>query len=180
MLKKIFIAAVLFVAGLLIAGCSAKDLGFWDDDYPGKDGRYYEADIAGEGGGAGGGEEPGNGNSTAGIVTAGEWRDLDHWAFWSSLMTGEEFSGMPDLWKMYPDNLVTIHVTKGEDQPLIGAKAVLSRNGTAVWTTKTDNKGFAYLWVSPFQQLQEVTSDELTVYLPGIPRLRSKSTSTRF
>ena len=167
MMKKLFMAAAPFVAGLMLAGCSEKDLG-WGGDFPGIDGRYYEADIAGEGGGAGGSGESGNGNSSAGKVTAGEWRDLDHWSFWSSLMTGEEFSGKTDLWKMYPDNLVAIHVTKGEDKPLIGAKAVLSRNGKAVWTTKTDNKGFAYLWVSPFQLLQEVSSDELTVNVCGV------------
>ena len=168
MLKKVLFAAAPFVAGMLIAGCSSEALGYRDYALPGE-GYYAEDAAVGDvgGGGGGGGESGGNGNTSAGIVTAGEWRDLDHWSFWSSLMTGEEFSGMKDLWKMYPDNLVAVHATDAANKPVIGAKVVLFRNGTAVWTTKTDNKGFAYLWVSPFQPLNDVSADELTVNVGG-------------
>ena len=112
------------------------------------------------------GSGEGNGNTSAGIVTAGEWRDLDHWAFWSGLMTGEEFSDKADWWKMYPDNLVAVHVTR-EDKPVIGSTVVLTRNGKDVWTAKTDNQGYAYCWASPFQKLQEVTAEELSLTVGG-------------
>ena len=167
MLKKILLGAAPVLAAVLVAGCSADALGFYDKALPGG-GEYAMADGDVESGG-GGGREPGSGsgNTSAGIVTAGEWRDLDHWAFWSSLMTGEDFSGKTDLWKMYPDNLVAVHALNGEGMPRIGAKVVLYRNGKAVWTARTDNKGYAYLWVSPFQPLQELSADELTLNVGG-------------
>ena len=108
-----------------------------------------------------------NGNSSAGVVTAGEWRDLDHWVYWSQLMTGEEFSGMSDKFKLYTDNLVAMHVTDSDDKPVIGTDVVLYRNGQSVWTAKTDNFGYAYLWVSPFHKLEQVSSEDLTVKVGG-------------
>ena len=113
------------------------------------------------------GSGEGNGNTSAGIVTAGEWRDLDHWVYWSQLMTGEEFSGMSDKFKLYTDNLVAMHVTDSDDKPVIGTDVVLYRNGQSVWTAKTDNFGYAYLWVSPFHKLEQVSSEDLTVKVGG-------------
>lgn len=155
-----------FAAGILLAGCSAmvyeKDGGLFGDG--GRYGESYAEDSPGVVGGGDGGS--GNGNTQAGIVTAGEWRDLDHWQFWSGLMTGEEYSGKAEWWSMYPDNLVAVHVTR-EAKPVIGTTVVLSRNGKEVWTAKTDNQGYAYCWTSPFQKLQEVTAEELTLTVGG-------------
>ena len=51
-------------------------------------------------------EEPGNEgeNSQAGKITAGEWNDLDNWAFWSGLMDGQndyKFYEHLDYWNLY-------------------------------------------------------------------------------
>ena len=156
----------------VMAGCSVAD---YEGGWPASLDKDAEAYADAPGGGEGlvspgeGGEGSGNGNSTAGIVTAGEWRDLDHWTFWSGLMTtqGEDgFSEMPSYWGFYVNQLVAVKYVQ-EDRPVIGAKVELSRNGKVVWTTKTDNKGFAYTWVSPFQELEAVSPDELTVTIEG-------------
>ena len=39
----------------------------------------------------GGGNYPGRPGGQAGILTAGEWNDLDRWDFWSGLMASDEY-----------------------------------------------------------------------------------------
>ena len=155
-------------AGLFLSGCAKGDFVYGDGDISGYKGgdAYAVADGGVEPGGGGGGGEGHGGNTSAGIVTAGEWRDLDHWAFWSGLMTGEEFSDKASYWSFYVNQLVAVKYVQ-EDRPVIGAKVELSRNGKVVWTAKTDNKGCAYTWVSPFQELKELSADELTVSIEG-------------
>ena len=156
-----------FAAGILLAGCSAmvyeKDGGLFGDG--GRYGESYAEDSPGAVGGGEGGS--GNGNTQAGIVTAGEWRDLDHWQFWSGLMTGEEYSGKSAYWGFYTNNLVAVHVKTPGDTPVLGAKVVLYRNDHPVWTTITDNLGYAWCYVSPFQELKELSAEELTVQVDG-------------
>ena len=171
-MKKVIIVLASFLAGIFVTGCSkgVYDLGRDGDISDYKDGSSYAvADGEGPMEGIGGEGNGSSGNTSSGIVTAGEWRDLDHWLFWSGLMTtqGEDgFSEMPSYWGFYVNQLVAVKYVQ-EERPVIGAKVELSRNGKVVWTAKTDNKGFAYTWVSPFQELNEVSPDELTVIIEG-------------
>lgn len=164
-MRKIFLKwAASISAGILFAGCSAM---VYDGESMkgGMDG-YGEPELSGAVGDDGG-ANGGNGNTSAGMLTAGEWRDLDHWQFWSDLMTGEEYSGESAYWGFYVDHLVAAHVVRSGGTPAIGVKVVLMRNGQSVWTALTDNQGYAWCYVSPFQSLKEITEDELTVVVDG-------------
>ena len=169
MIRRFLLDAGLAMASaLLLAGCSKVDFAMDAGDYFGAPDAMVERDGGGAADVTPGGEGSGSGgNTSAGIVTAGEWRDLDHWSFWSSLMLGD-FAEKAEYWKCYPDNLVAVHATEEGGKPWIGAEVVLSRNGKAVWTAKTDNKGYAWCWVSPFQSLKEVTAEELTYTVGGM------------
>ena len=85
-----FIFSALFMI-LLVAGCTKNSAPM----EPGTD--YADFVSGGEKayGDAGGGESPGDpGEHTgaqAGKVTAGEWRDLDNWMFWSDLMQNKVY-----------------------------------------------------------------------------------------
>ena len=68
-----------------------------DDVYESGEG-YSTAYKDGSEGSSGSGENGSDnqeGNTDAGIVTAGEWCDLTHWDFWSRLMLGNDF-GVPE------------------------------------------------------------------------------------
>ena len=46
----------------------------------------------------------------AGVITAGEWNDLDNWDFWTDLITRNEYSSMPDYWGYYTRGRISIRV----------------------------------------------------------------------
>lgn len=103
-------------------------------------------------GGPGSGGPGSGGNTQAGIITAGEWNDLDHWSFWLKLMTGEEHSGKSDYWMFYTNNRVAVRVSDAGGKALAGLSVKLQRDGVDVWQAVTDNHGRADLYVSLFQK----------------------------
>ncbi len=82
-----------------------------------------------------------------GQLTAGEWRDLDHWTFWNDLMKDPYFRKMQDYWKYYPGDRFSVYFNDENEQPLPDITVELkNRSGSTVWTARTDNTGKAELW----------------------------------
>lgn len=116
-------------------------------------------------------EEPGNEgeNSQAGKITAGEWNDLDNWAFWSGLMDGQndyKFYEHLDYWNLYTYNRFAVTVLDGTQQPVCGAKVCLHENGAEEpsWTAITDNTGSAELWY----RIDSSESDEERIFTASV------------
>lgn len=108
----------------------------------GDDGPDSGGDPGSDGGSAeGGGAEPGQ-------LTAGEWRDLDHWDFWLALFEqGSMWESMDDTWGFVATaGRVPVDVTQ-DGQPL-GDVAVELRDATqtVVWSARTDVHGRAELF----------------------------------
>ena len=104
----------------------------------------------------------GNGNTQAGLITAGEWNDLDNWDFWNRLLYNQEYFDMPEYWNVYTDNRVSVFVVNNSI-PVINAKVELLRNGVEVWTAKTDNFGRAELWASAYQKEDNIDTTSLSL-----------------
>jgi len=101
----------------------------------------------------------GSGNTEAGIVTAGEWCDLTHWAFWSGLMQNTDSTGYADksdYWRFYTNNRVAVRVVDADGTPLPGLSVELLRSTgesqATLWKAVTDNRGLANCWVGLFQR----------------------------
>ena len=117
----------------------------------------------------------GSGGASAGVVTAGEWNDLDNWMFWSNLMLSPasedqngykvDLAGMCDYWGFYTNNRVAVLVQDSNQNPARGVKVSLNRNGAPVWSTYTDNAGRADCWVSLFQKDTGVDNASLSIFL---------------
>ncbi len=134
-------------AGALMLATTALTTACWFDD--GEDDYAtgpYDMEAAAWTGGEG------EGNTEAGIVTAGEWNDLRHWTFWSQLMESENFSGKCNYWEFYTNNRVAVSVSDSKGKPLTGVNVELLRAGETIWQTKTDNHGEASLWAGLYQQ----------------------------
>ena len=117
--------------------------------YDFRDGSYSMSD-----GGWGGQGRPGG---RAGVLTAGEWNDLDHWGFWSGLMTSNEFQGMSNYWRFYTSRRVAVRVADAAGKRLPNVKVDLVKGqGEACWSTRTDNLGEASLWVGPFDSQADI------------------------
>ena len=107
--------------------------------------------------------DPAEPDPKAGLVTAAEWNDLDNWAFWGGLMTGETYQEFGGYWGLWTNNRVAVTVVDQQEQPLAGIKVTLMRNGATIWTTVTDNLGRAECWVSLLQEEQNVDAGKLTL-----------------
>ena len=137
-MKKLYFLS--FIAALLLSACARPDDGMHDDysmhSKESKDGQ--------------GGIQP-----QSGLVTAGEWNDLDNWDFYQKTLMKEPFKGFPDDWQMYTNHRIAVALT-AKNKPAANATVTLFRNDTPIWTTKTDNLGRAELWVGAFQKEKEL------------------------
>ena len=139
-MKKLYFLS--FIAALLLSACARPDDGMLDD---------YSMHSK-EGKGSQGGIQP-----QGGLVTAGEWNDLDNWAFYQKTLMKEPFKGFPDDWQMYTNHRIAVALT-AKNKPAANATVTLFRNDTPIWTAKTDNLGRAELWVGAFQKEKELNT----------------------
>lgn len=137
-MKKLYFLS--FIAALLLSACARPDDGMHDD---------YSMHSK-ESKGSQGGIQP-----KGGLVTAGEWNDLDNWAFYQKTLMKEPFKGFPDDWQMYTNHRIAVALT-AKNKPAANATVTLFRNDTPIWTAKTDNLGRAELWVGAFQKEKEL------------------------
>lgn len=98
-----------------------------------------------------GGKEGGGSQKEPGVITAGEWNDLDNWSFWNDLLTKDNYKEMPAYWGFYPNNRISVEVLSSTSLPVVNASVVLKRNDIPVFRARTDNLGKAELWPDLFQ-----------------------------
>lgn len=139
-MKKLYFLS--FIAALLLSACARPDDGMHDD---------YSMHSK-ESKGSQGGIQP-----QGGLVTAGEWNDLDNWDFYQKTLMKEPFKGFPDDWQMYTNHRIAVAIT-AKNKPASNATVTLFRNDTPIWTAKTDNLGRAELWVGAFQKENELNT----------------------
>ena len=107
-------------------------------------------------------------NTQAGLVTAGEWCDLDNWDFWGNLITGESYQEMSEYWGFWTNNRIAVEVTDKNGKPIAGVKVAIERSGADIWNAITDNLGRAECWLGMFQKEEYVASrDGLTLVVDG-------------
>ena len=146
-MKATHLLAIL--AAVMFTACEKGDVGAMaPGDYEGERG---DAEMMGPEGDESGDSEGDNGNSLAGVVTAGEWNDLENWGFWNALMSGQnekKFYEYLNYWSLYPSDRFAVTVVDDAGNPVCGAKIELFVNDAdkPEWTAISDNKGSAELW----------------------------------
>ena len=107
----------------------------------GGDYAYLSDDMISPGGGSGNGGE-------AGVITAGEWNDLDNWSFWKDIINGQNqtFSQMATDWGFFTGRRYAVKVTDEGGMPAVNAKVQLLEGQETVWASKTDVFGRCDLW----------------------------------
>lgn len=171
-MKKNWIKALTMLACVGMVACS---YGPKEGDFE-PSGEFAYEDISGE---PSGGEGNGQGNSDAGKLTSGEWRDLNHWNFWSSLINGQNdaATGQPVYWGYYTNCRIATRVTNEQGQPQCGVNLTLKdAEGNILWNAVTDNKGEANLW----PQLYKMTEDFDSVYVITVGEMNAKAYPTLF
>lgn len=78
----------------------------------------------------------------AGMLTGGEWSDNNNWSYWNNLYQNQtDWNSYKSTWNITKTNRIAVNVVTDDNAPV--ENAVVSFNG---WTSKTDNKGRAYLF----------------------------------
>jgi hypothetical protein len=95
----------------------------------------------------------------AGLITAGEWNDLDNWGFWNNLLTSMDYAQMPSYWGFNTEHRISVQV-ESVFGPKINSTVKLIQNNSLVWEAKTDNKGRAELWINIFDNPSAVNSND--------------------
>ncbi|MDN3670645.1 VWA domain-containing protein [Echinicola jeungdonensis] len=159
----LFWAAVLFLwsceSSLEDTDPSAVDVGRTDGTL------YSEAGGGGSssGGGNGQGQEP-----EPGVITAGEWKDLDHWDFWQNLFNEKDYEKMPEYWGFDLQNRFALEIKQSNGQPAIDVPVTLKAGNETIWQAKTDNKGRAELWGNIFAPaMGRLQSEDWTISIDG-------------
>ena len=144
----------------------------------GGEGEYYGLDdVPGGDSGEGGVNEQGQ----AGVVTAGEWRDLDNWLFWSDLMTKQfgtegdsvlaDYTTFSNYWGFFTNNRVAVRVTNADNTPQrdVPVQLVYLQNSSArvLYEARTDNRGEVSLWIGLTQQQQSIDEANLALVVDG-------------
>jgi len=106
--------------------------------------------------------------NTSGLITAGEWNDLESWSFWTGLIDSEEHSAKQELWQFFNDNRISC-VVSNNGQPVVDAKLELIKDEEVVWTSKTDNSGKAEFFIGLFEQNQSFEIDNYTLAINDQP-----------
>ncbi len=109
----------------------------------------------------------------AGTLTAGEWKDNDHYDFWQEVLAREDWAGFIDLWKMNVTKRFVVTVSDGQNTTKNAAVALLDADGNVISRAVTDSYGKAYLYyaidfsdkvpaaVAVGSDVHEISEDEL-------------------
>ena len=160
-------AGMLALGALLALGCgeagsyeSAPPMGTdrggsSSSDGTGSSGGAFAGEAGGPSTGGGGGSGGDGGGEPdpvpAGQLTAGEWRDLDHWDAWLDLIGDEEWAPLAESWGWETTGRVPVRVTSG-GAPLANARvALVDGEGRTEWEARTDVRGEAELFAGVFE-----------------------------
>ena len=123
-----------------------------------------------------GGGQGGYQGGHAGVLTAGEWNDLDHWDFWSGLMTSNTYQGMSDYWGFYTSRRVAVRVADAAGKRLPGVRVTLEQGQKIIWSVLTDNLGEASLWIDPFHA--QAGTEDLALVIDGVRQAGAPKVTT--
>ena len=98
-----------------------------------------------------------------GVITVGEWNDLESWSFWNKVIERDDFKSMPGYWTFFNNNRISVTVVGQDSGPVADVSVKLKRNGKTIFSSRTDNKGKSELWVDLFQRNDNVDFSTLTI-----------------
>jgi von Willebrand factor type A domain len=90
-----------------------------------------------------------------GVITAGEWHDLDNWSFWKGLDPYLDSTKFMSYWGFNLKQHCALSLTDNSGRKIHNALVTVKDGSTIIWETKTDNAGKAALYVNLFGSFQK-------------------------
>jgi hypothetical protein len=138
----------------------------------------------------------GSGNGeTSGLITAGEWSDLNNWSFWDDLLNTQDYTVYQENWNFNTTKRLAFQVfDKTTAAPLNNILVTLYKDDALISEAKTDNLGEVNLFINLFESNKasasvelsdykikvndEFVDQNLTLYTEGINTLNIQNTTT--
>ncbi len=99
--------------------------------------------VASSSGGSGNG---GDSTIPSGVLTAGEWNDLDNWNFLQNLYnTNDTISKSQSYWGFYCKSKWLFQITDANQKPVENAVITITNNGKNVYAVRTNKFGTAHV-----------------------------------
>lgn len=158
-------------AGESNSATASSDSSSGSSDSDGSDGSSGTGETGGDSGDSGdpGPEDPTDTNGDidpmTGQLTAGEWRDLDHWDYWLDLLQKEDWVQYESIWNFFTSERYAV-VVEGSDGHIVDAQVSLLAGQDLVWEARTDIRGRAELFSGLFGLN---TQGPLTIAVNGTP-----------
>ena len=99
----------------------------------------------------------------SGVITAGEWNDLENWTFWQTIIVKDDFKTLPQHWTFFNNNRISVTVLGSDSIPIVDVLVKLKRDGNTIFSARTDNKGKAELWADLFQNNSSIDYSKLVI-----------------
>jgi von Willebrand factor type A domain len=125
------------------SSCEKSNLGA-EEKYGLASGPSLGAGGTSSGGGSGGSNTP----PTSGVLTAGEWNDLENWAFWKNLILNDTFNAYQTRWG-FKHNEKWEFIVKDANAQLLPNAIIQIKTGTTILCTGRTNK-YGSLHILPF------------------------------
>ncbi len=154
-MKTIIKITCILLMTSLVSSCDEEG-GLFDLGDSSKLSSYSES-----GGSSGGGDNQGDGGE-AGLITAGEWNDLDNWDFWNDLVDGQDYNTMPAYWDFYSNNRFSVLVMSN-GEALVDSKIELFKDDDSEWIARTDNTGKAELWYGLYEETSSIQEKDFSI-----------------
>ncbi len=131
---------------VVLGGAYAGDVGEGAfPDAPMEEGKLDAEEAAGEKGSLDGEYDPVY--PSAGLLTAGEWRDVEDIAFWTTLLNRNDWYSLMERRNLYSNSVKVVSVKNSAGDPCYNASVELySDDGTLLYIARTDITGQAYLF----------------------------------
>lgn len=114
---------------------------------------------------AGGGN--GQGGPSAGLITAGEWKDLENWDFWRNLGQDEAHNTTMSGLGFNTAGRVSVFVRDGAAQPLRDVAVELYAGDRRLYAARTNNAGRAELFANLYEDGALPPAAELSLRVDG-------------
>ena len=157
-------SCLMLALPLLFSSCGIDDVG-----YGGIKGIDSGSAYAGE---SIGGQGDSTSHVQAGILTAGEWCDVENWDFWQDLIREQNdsvnFASYLTYWGFQTQDRIGIAL-QYNGSPLVNIPLTLQCDGKTIWSAKTDNRGRAELWLNLLPGTADIL-DSCRLYVNGEPK----------
>lgn len=112
----------------------------------------------------------GNNSGSAGVLTAGEWSDLNHWNLWTQILANQDLAKFAGNWKFQTRNRIAVRVNNDQNNPLKNVRLELYQEGIEkpLWISRTNNLGEANCWPDAFDGQTQFDPSKFFITIDGI------------